>query len=299
MGILYKHFHFRLLILSFIILSSCSPTDTENSELIEILNEGLVNSSTNIDNESKALYRLIETKLLDPKFSAQALLWYPVASKIQFHSDDMCSYIDSLKNDLNHHPDLFKSKEKENELFNRLFNLRQNLLQLNPEIKSVFNKKLLLIGKPFDFQNSNQKDSDRIFFKHLTKETSLSFLNRFQNNIRIAENDLAGFCYSKIDTTPGDYDSYTLLITQSTNDVSPGEDIQLLVGVGILSKASKPKIFIDGQEKPIEENGAVNYTYKASNTPGSHTIPIKVYYTNMEGMTQSSSQIVEYNVTKK
>ena len=252
-----------------------------------------------MDSESNSLYRLIEAKLLDPKLSAQANLWQPVASKIQLFSDDIYIYIDSLKNDLNHQPDLFKSNENGNELFNRLINYKQNLLELNPEINSVFRKKVLLISKPFDIQISNQKDFNRIFLNNPSTETKLALLTRFQNNIKIIENDLASFCYLKIDTTINDYNNFSLFISQSKYDVNPGQDIQLLVGVGILSKASQPKIIIDGNKKSIGENGAVDYRFQASNQIGIHTIPIKVYYTNLKGITVSKSETVEYNVLKE
>ena len=289
---------FKIVPLALIVLFSRSHNRTENTTAVEILNEGLVNSSSKIDSESNSLYRLIEAKLLDPKFSPQANLWQPVASKIQLFSDDIYIYFDSLKNDLNQQPDFFKSSEKGNELFNRLLNYRQSLLELNPEINSLFKNRVQLISKPFDFQVSNQKDFNRIFFNNPSTETKLALLTKFQSNIRIIENDLASFCYSKIDTTISDYNNFSLFISQSRYDVSPGQDIQLLVGVGIFSKASQPKIIIDGNKKSIGENGAVDYTFQASNQKGIHTIPIKVYYTNLKGITESKSDTVKYNVLK-
>jgi hypothetical protein len=290
---------FKIVPLALIFLFSCSHNRSENTTAVEILNEGLVNSCAKIDSESNSLYRLIEAKLLDPKFSPQANLWQPVASKIQLFSDHIYIYIDSLKNDLNHKPDLFKSNEKGNELFNRLINYKQNLLELNPEINSVFRNRVLLISKPFDFQISNQKDFNQFFLNNPSTETKLALLIRFQNNIRIIENDLASFCYSKIDTTISDYNNFSLFISQSGYDVSPGQNIQLLVGVGIFSKASQPKIIIDGNRKSIGENGAVDYTFQASNQIGIHAIPIKVYYTNLKGITESKSDTVKYNVGKR
>ena len=289
---------FTIVPLTLLALFSCSHNRTENSTAVEILNEGLVNSSAKIDNESNSLYRLIEAKLLDPNFSPQAHLWQPVASKIQLFSDEIYIYIDSLKNDLSHQPDLFKSNEKGNELFNRLINYKQNLLELNPEINSVFRNRVLLISKPFDFKTSTQKDFNRIFLNNRSTETTSALLTKFQNNIRIIENDLASFCYSKIDTTLSNYNNFSLFVSQSGYDVSPGQDIQLLVGVGIFSKASRPKIIIDGNNKSIGENAAVDYTFKASNQSGIHTIPIKVYYTNLKGITESISDTVKYNVGK-
>lgn len=290
---------FKIVPLALIVLFSCSHSRIENATAVEILNEGLVNSSVKIDSESNSLYRLIETKLLDPKFSPQANLWQPVASKIQLFSDDIYIHIDSLKNDLNHMPDLFKSNEKGNELFNRLINYKQTLLELNPEINLVFAKRVLLISKPFDIQINNQKDFNRIFFNNPSTETKLALLTRFQNNIRITENDLASFCYSKIDTTISDYNNFSLFISQSRYDVSPGQNIQLMVGVGIFSKASQPKIIIDGNKKSIGENGYVDYEFKASNQTGIHNIPIKTYYTNLKGITESRIDTVKYNVGKR
>lgn len=290
---------FKILPFTLLVLFSCSHNPTENSAAFEILNQGLVNSTAKIDSESNSIYRLIEAKLLDSKLSPQANLWQPVTSKIQLFSDDICIYIDSLKNDLNHKPDLFKSNEKGNELFNRLINYKQNLLELNPEINSVFGKRVLLISKPFNIQINNQKDFNRIFLDNSSTETKLALLTRLQNNIRIIENDLAGFCYSKIDTTISDYNNFSLFISQSGFDVSPGQNIQLMVGVGIFSKASQPKIIIDGNKKSIGENGYVDYQFKASNQTGIHNIPIKTYYTNLKGITESRIDTVKYNVGKR
>ena len=290
---------FKILPIILITLCSCSHNRTENSSAIEILNQGLVRSTAKIDSESNSLYRLIEAKLLDPKLSPQANIWQPVTSKIQLFSDNISIYIDSLKNELNRNPELFKSNEKRNELFNRLINYKQNLLELNPEINSVFGKRVLLISKPFDIQINNQKDFNRIFLNNPSAEAKLALLTRFQNNIRITENDLASFCYSKIDTTISDYNNFSLFISQSRYDVNPGQNIQLMVGVGIFSKASQPKIIIDGNKKSIGENGYVDYQFKAPNQTGIHTIPIKAYYTNLKGITESKSETIEYNVLKR
>ena len=80
----------------------------------------MTNSNIKIDSETNSLYRLMEAKLLDPKFSQQANLWQPDAAKIQLFSNEVYNHIDSLKNDLKQQPDFFKSKEKGIELYNRL-----------------------------------------------------------------------------------------------------------------------------------------------------------------------------------
>lgn len=296
----WNHRHvIRIVPLALLVLLSCSNNRTENYTAFEILNEGLANSSAKIDSESNSLYRLMEAKLLDPKFSPQANLWQPLAYKIQLFSDNLFIYIDSLKNDLNQQPDFFKTNEKGNELFNRLINYKQNLLELNPEINALFKNRVLLISKPFDFRISTQRDFNQFFLNNPSTDDKLALLTKFQNNIRIIENDIASFCHSKIDTTVSDYNNFTLLISQSGYDVSGGQDIQLLVGVGIFSKASRPKIIIDGNRKSIGENGAVDYTFKASTKAGIHTIPIKVYFTNLKGVTESKSDTVKYSVAKK
>lgn len=293
--------NYVFLLFSFVLatLFSCSERNTDNSAVIKTLDEGLHNSNIKIDSETNSLYRIIETKLLDQKFSPQANRWEPVAYKIQLLSDDLYNYIDSLKNDLKQQANFFKSKKKGIELYDRLRNYKQNLLELNPEINSRFRNKFLLTSKSFDFRIDNKKDFNETFLNNTSAEFVLALLTKFQNNIRIIENDMVSFCYSKIENTESDYNNYTLLISQSRNEVSPGQNIQLLVGVGIFSKASKPKINIDGRAISLGDNGAADYTFKASAQTGIHIVPIKVEYVNLEGITKSFSDTVKYNVSKK
>ena len=290
---------YRIFPLIPIFLFSCSHNQTENSIVIQTLDEGLSSSNIKIDSETNSLYRLMETKLLDPKFSQQANLWQPNASKIQLFSEELYNYIDSLKYDLKQQPDFFKSKEKGIELYNRLRNHKQNLLNLKPEIYSVFKNKMVLTSKSFDSQIDDKQDFNQTFLNNASTATTLAVLTKFQNNIRIIENEIVGFCYWKIDNTQSKYNNFTLFVSQSGYDVSPGQKIQLLVGVGIFSKASQPKININGKNTTIGGDGVVDYTFKASTETGVHTIPIKVDYVNLKGIKKSKTDTVEYNVCKQ
>ncbi len=289
---------FKFFSLILIFLFACSHNRSENATAIQTLNEGLENSNIKIDSEANSLYRLMEAKLLDPKFSQQANLWHPDADKIQLFSNEMYNYIDSLKDDLKKQPDFFKSKERGNELYDRLKNYKLNLLRLNPEFTSVFRNRILLTNKSFDSQEDKTKDFNKTFLNNTSTATTSAVLTKFQNNIRITESEMVAFCNDKIDNTPSEYNNFTLFVSQSGYDVSPGQKIQLLVGVGIFSKASQPKIKIDGKNASIGESGVVDYTFKASTDTGIHFIPIKVDYVNLKGITESKADTVEYDVGK-
>ena len=171
-------------------------------------------------------------------------------------------------------------------------------MRINPEINSVFRNKILLTSKSFDSQTDNAEDFNETFLNDASIVTTLALLTRFQNNVRILESEMAGFCYWKIDNTQSEYNNFTLFVSQSGYDVSPGQKMQLLVGVGIFSKASQPKININGKNATIGGQRVVDYTFKASNEKGVHTVPIKVDYINLKGITESKTDTVEYDVGK-
>lgn len=103
-----------------------------------------------------------------------------------------------------------------------------------------------------------------------------------------------------IGRTDGDgfFTSYQAIVGQSSSYVKAGEKIEITAGIGSFSTQERPVITINRNNVSLRETGAAVYSFKASNKPGKHFVPVKIEFTNQDGQKMTQEFNVKYTVAK-
>jgi len=261
-----------------------------------------------------------EDKLLDPRYSQFAQLWQPKAKKVEALSFDIYRYIDNLigqlaseagivtgdtkayfkEDNVGAVTHLFQNQGRGKELYEKLKTYKQNLLTIDPELAGRFGKNIIITTSDFDSEGDSAKDFTKTFFDGIPAIAASALLRMFENNIKIIENTLVTFCFTRIGGGGGcGYsERFWPLITQSSNYIKAGDNIEITAGIGSFSVAPQPKVIIDDKEISVDENGIVIYKFKSSK-PGKYKKSVKIEYTKPDGTKESLTKNIEYTVIEE
>ena len=290
----------------------------------KVVDASLIQSNTNISTANSTLYSSLLEKVKDPTTSVKAQPWNEKAIQAQKLSNTLDSYINQLKVDLKNEAgskmvdvdgkqvEQFKEddleaatrlfgngpggKNKGPELMGKLNNFRDAILNIDPEIKKVFEKSLAVdVSGQVIGQDGKKKDFTEAYFHMTPTVAGLTLLSKFQNNVKNAENQVVTYCHNQVGAVKIVYDQFAALVGQSTNYVMPGEEVEITAGVGAYSAAAKPVISINGVGASIGADGRAVTKFNATGG-GSHSVPVKVTYTKPDGTTETKSFDVKYTV---
>src|SRR5206468_11828538 len=103
--------------------------------------------------------------------------------------------------------------------------------QVNTDLPSVQDK-------------SHAKTWDAAYFEMVPTVAALTILSKFQNDVKTSENKVAAFCHEQVGKVVVRFDTYGAIVGQSSNYLMPGQEIEIMAGVGAFSKAAAPRISI-------------------------------------------------------
>lgn len=299
--------------------SSCKDNSKSDLAVFRAADEGLRQSINTISISNNIIYKAFEDRLRDPFNSERTKIWYPKAMLVKTLSDSMIKYIGEVKSDIkNEAPDktgdkesfnqndlnvaehVFESHNKGKELFEKLIKYRQDLLSIDPELNKVFSPILIVFAKGFDYTGNDSKIFTKTFFNKIPAIAAMAMLSKFENNVKIIENNFITFCLSNgYSTFCGFSERPWPLVTQSTNYIKGGELIEITAGVGSFSFALQPKAIIDEKEISADENGVMIYKFKTPLKAGKYTKPVKMEYTTPDGNPASMTKNIEYTVIEE
>lgn len=277
-----------------VVFSACKNNE-QNDAILSSVNQSLESSAKNLDHSTLTIYKDLEEKLYDPTEAEVAKIWQPRALEIQSISRKIFNDIDSLKIDLQKKKRL--EENKANELYKKLKKYKQDLMAIAPEINAKFNQSQQSILKTFDIADYNEADFYNSYFKNNSALSVLTILNSFQNNVKIVENQTTTFCYYQIGHVDGKgfFTKFSTIVGQSTNHLRTGDVLEISAGIGEYSIQSQPKIKINGKDVECID-GRANYKIKASEKIGKHFVPVKIEFTDQNGVKQISTSKIEYLV---
>ena len=290
----------------------------------KVVDASLIQSNTNISAANTTLYASLLEKVKDPTTSAKAEPWNQKAIQAQKLSSTLDAYINQLKLDLKKEAgskmvdvegqqvEQFKEDDLEAatrlfgngpggqnkgpELMGKLNSFRDALLNIDPEIKKVFEKSLAVdVSGQVIGQDGKKKDFTEAYFHMTPTVAGLTLLSKFQNNVKNAENQVVTYCHNQVGAVKIVYDQFAALVGQSTNYVMPGEEVEITAGVGAYSAAAKPVISINGVGASVGADGRAISKFSASGG-GPHSVPVKVTYTKPDGTSETKSFDVKYTV---
>lgn len=287
----------RLLFSCTIIIIQFACNDAKKSEISasQILNETIESSTKFIEQKNWETYASLDANLEDPKTRYKTEIWNPHARAIKYLSDSIFNYISLIKE---------KAKENEkkdasvylHELYNRLLSYQSSLLNINTELTTTFKNLSFVSNFNADTIQLNYSNFENVFLSAPTQEAYLGLFNVLENKIRRIENRMIAFCFMKI----GDYnDSFTIyqpLFVQDKNIVSPGDSIEIIVGMGKINPTNKVIINILGDTVLPGSNGITSYKFSTHKIKGRHSVPLTISFSDLKGERQTISKTITYTV---
>ena len=280
------------------------------------VNRSLENTNTIVNNSTKTIMESLKKKANEPQTAERAKIWLPKADSVVMYSEAISNYITNLKSKIltaagGSISDPTKSFKEDNldivtkimvkegegkKLLQMLKDYKENILNINPAIKTEFEKSLKIDLSNPPGRDGKIKPWDYAYFHMVPTVAGLTILSKFQNDVKTAENKVVAFCHNQVGAVEVVFDAYTPIIGQSSNYLMPGQKLEIKAGIGAFSKASKPTITIGGETVPIGEEGYALKEYVASGL-GTKSIPVTIKYFNQTTGKEEVKEVkVDYEV---
>ena len=312
----------KMINVMYLVLTAILALNVSNEVInaFKVVDKSLITSNQNISASNNTLYESLKDKLTNPESKEKAEIWEPKAMKARDLSANMMTYIDSLKLALKKGADLrmkynpatkdsvedfrednldastrlFETKGQGVILKDRLDQYKQQMLALDPTIKSQFENTFPVNTVPPISQDGTKKDFTQAFFHMTPTVAALTMLSKFQNNIKNAESMIVTYCHSQIGAVEVHMDQVGVSVGQNSNYLMPGQQLQITAGVGAYSSAATPTISINGSNVPVA-NGQGTYSTNVSGS-GEHTVNVSVTFKDENGKIQTKTLPVKYVV---
>lgn len=273
-----------------LLISSCSDKAGKKELIVQSLRQSFENSNTTISVSSLTILRSLEDKTTDFITKERADVWYPKAKQVSELTKEIMSEIETLKN--NDNPD----QQKLRQLFTRIIKYKEQLLNIDSQIKEVFGKSTLPLTDSYD---SNEISSEKFYEDYFIAgdEYSFAMLAKLQNDIRIVENKVVAFCHQQTQVIICGFPTFSAIVGQNSKTLDPNSELEITAGIGSYSKASQPKITINGKLNELNEMGYVLYKTRVPQKPGSYKVPVIIeYYDQVTGKQETKQFNIEYIV---
>ena len=312
----------KMINVMYLVLTAILALNVSNEVInaFKVVDKSLITSNNNISASNNTLYKSLEEKLTEPQSAEKAKIWEPKAMQAKALSAEIVTYIDSLKMALKHAADLkmvynkvtkdsvedfrednldastrlFETHKKGEELRLRLEKYKDDMLAIDPSIKSQFGNNFPVNTVPPISQDGTKKDFTQAFFHMTPTVAALTMLSKFQNNVKNAESMIVTYCHSQIGAVEVHMDQVGVLVGQNSNYLMPGQELQITAGVGAYSSAAAPSISINGSSVPVS-NGQGTYKTNVSGS-GAHTISVNVTFRDENNKLQTKTQTIDYVV---
>ncbi len=224
------------------------------------VNRSLETTNTTVGNSTETIMTSLQDKLADEKTREKAKIWLPKAQEVQKYSKEAYSFIQDIKNDiikqgggdvdkasfkadnLDIATRMMVDKGKGKDLLKHLADFKNNVLNVDPKIQAEFGKTLPInLETPITESKSNNT-WERAYFHMVPTVAALTILSKFQNDIRTSENKIVEYCHNQVGAVVVRYDTYVGFAATDKSYVMPGDDMEIMAGVGAFSKAALPRL---------------------------------------------------------
>jgi gliding motility-associated protein GldM len=288
----------------------------------EILNafktvdRSLTNTNITINHSTETIMSSLLEKTTENESRDKALVWLPKAQRAVDLTKTMNAYIDGIKQDILKAADFDPKKngdssfkqdnldittrimveeKKGKELHDKLAQYKADLLAIDPAIAAAYQNSLQVDVSMPPVQDKANNTWEAAYFHMVPTVAALTMLSKFQNDVKTSENKVVAYCHEQVGKVIVRFDTFTAIVGQNSNYIMPGQDIEVMAGVGAFSKASLPQITINGQGASLGEDGASHAKFPGGGI-GAHTIPVHIVYKDQDGKTQTIDKVIQYTV---
>ncbi len=210
---------------------------------------------------------------------------------------------------------LFDKKGEGKKLYDKLGQFKKDMLAIlnpaefanEPELlkdvtrqRAEFEKSLPINLQVPKSQTGNQLSNDAkgwtTNYFHMTPTIAgLTILSKFQNDVKNSEAQLVDYCHKKIGEVVVVYDKFQVIAQANTTYAMPGDDIEIVAGVGAFSAAARPTITIAGQVQQLTADGTALWKTKAGGA-GIKPVDVVVEFTKPDGSKEKVVKKITYEV---
>ncbi len=279
------------------------------------VNNSLNNATNTIDKKNLTLFASFDEKLKDPKTHDLAAIWEPKAELAKQYSDQIFSYIESIKDRLKresgYHPEKGDTTFAEDDvdvptkllddgklgdtLYQKLADYKKNILGIDPDVNTQFQNTLPIDLSTPKVEDKNNNTWAAAYFRMTPTIAAITILSKFQNDVKNSEAQVVEFCHNKVGQVQVIYDEFEALATASSNYLLPGQELTISAGVGAFSKNARPVVTVDGANVPLDVNGMAQYKTVAA-SPGSYTRKVNISFVKPDGTTATLTKDIQYTV---
>lgn len=278
------------------------------------VNKTLDNANNVLVGNNNAIYSSFAEKINDPKTKAKAEIWKPKAdqakqlAKVAFDRIEQlkqtikveAGYKEGSKDSVGYEANLdapTRVMDKNGEgpkLHAELTKLKQDLLNIDPEIKKEFENKLPIDLSTPPSQTGNKNNSWTTNYFHMTPAiAAITILNKFQNDIKNSENQIVSYCHNKIGEVAVRFDKYGFVGGLSSSYLMPGEKLKVYAALGATSSGAAPEILINGRPVASNADGIAETEFAVG---GSGTVNVVIKYKDQDGIDRTITKPLEYTV---
>lgn len=300
----------------------------------KVVNTSLTTSNQIVADKNKVTYQSFDEKAKDPQTAAKAAIWKPKADQVKKLSDDMYNYIANLQQELKkesklkvengveHYSEdnldaptrLMDKNGKGKELYDRLGAYRKAVIAVlnpaefpDPKVQADIKAQIATFEKtiPIDLtvpkgqagkEYSNDAKGWTTNYFHMTPTVAaVTILSKLQSDVKNTEAQVVDWCHQQIGSVKLVYDKFQAIAQANTSYAMPGDQIEIVAGVGAFSDAAKPRITIAGQNIPVGADGTALWKTTASGS-GNKAVDVVIEFSKPDGTVEKVSKTVKYEV---
>ena len=195
-----------LLMIALLGILSCN-LNKENIILADTKN-AIKKSEKSVNNSSIVLLQELAEKSKAPRTAERASIWYPIAKKIDSLTEDIYIKIDALNNNLD-------DESKWNFVYSQLNSYKENVFRIDSVFAYHFKDNWQNFIQNYDSVYKADKSMGK--FTKMSREWKELILTRWQNGVKLFENECIGYCDLNIAKLGGAYYKSSVLIAQFKN----------------------------------------------------------------------------------
>lgn len=278
------------------------------------VNRSIDNANGVLNANNNNIYASFANKLTKPESRAKAEIWKPKADKVKALTAAMYDKIEVLKtkvkeyggyihgnkdslgyeSNLDAATRLMDTEKQGPKLEAELKKLKEDLLNVDPEIKQEFAAKLPIDLTYPESKTGNKSNSWTTSYFHMTPAiAAITILNKFQNDIKTSENQIVTFCHNKIGEVEVRFDKLGFVGGLSSQYLMPGEKLTVYAALGATSSGAAPQISINGRPVSLNADGIAETEFPVS---GSGNANVVIRYKDQDGIEKTINKVLPYTV---
>lgn len=269
----------------------CACGQRMDKQQLKVIDQGFSRADAFVREQNSIRLHELDTRLADPQTRRLALLWTPVAKKVQALTDSIDQYMLSLSSLLADGREL--SRDRQARLMADLREYKQNLVKVFDstvlEHGSWVTKEIGEMSRHWPLLHDSSIEASGTAI-------NLEMLNKLRLDNLLTATRLLRYCDVRSAYTGDVYDKIDAIISVSSTHVTQGEPVIVLSGIGAFSSRANQKITVGGKLIKINDEGIAVDTINTRNQSGKHTIRVNIEYTRPDGRKMPITKTITYKV---